>query len=136
MHPALRTCWLTLTRAIIVALVLPLGFAGALPSFARIVSGEAPHVCHCEMRGGHATCACPICHPDREDLRLTEESIRGRCGDKDVVFSAALDVAVPHVFFAFYAPPSLRAPPPHREAGRPARIFVAPPTPPPRAIFV
>ena len=109
MHPSTRTRWLT--RALFFALVLlPLAFSSSLPAYARIVSGQAAHVCACETRGGHTTCACPICHPDREDLRLTEESIRGRCGDDDVTFGAALDAALPQALFAFFAPPSLRAP--------------------------
>lgn len=128
-----RALWLAITRGILVALVLPLAFSSALPTYARLVTGHAAHVCQCERRAGHATCACPICHPDRDDLRLSEESIRGRCGDDDVVSGAALDVAIPPAFFAFFAPVSLRTSAPSPDDGRPLQIFVAPPTPPPRA---
>jgi hypothetical protein len=73
-------------------LLLPLALAASLPTFARAVAGAAPHVCHCAA--SHSECACPICHPDRDDLDDSDEAIRGQCGDPDVVYGARLGLAV------------------------------------------
>jgi len=120
-------------HALVFALVLPLALSSALPTFARMVGGPTPHVCHCQMSGGHAAMSdCPICNPDRDDLWLTEAALRGTCGDEDVVFGAALGFAVPASPGVSVVPPDVT-----RDArpGVPLRIpavFVTPPTPPPR----
>jgi len=36
----------------------------------------------------------PVCHPDDSELAFSDEAIRGRCGDDDVAFGAALGFAV------------------------------------------
>ncbi len=67
-----------------VLLVAVLVAAGAwLPAVARFVSPTA-HACHCSARGGHASCACPICIPElREDGASTHATIRSTCGDEE-----------------------------------------------------
>jgi hypothetical protein len=127
--------WMKWGHALVLALVLPLALAGALPAFARVVAGPAPHMCHCEMRSGHAMSDCPICNPDRDDFSPSEVSLRGACGDEDVVFGATLGLAV-------LAPPGVTVVPPgvHRAARlagplQLAAVFVTPPTPPPRPAF-
>jgi hypothetical protein len=123
-------------RALVFVLLLPLAFSAGLPTLARVLHGPATHVCCCEVRGGHSTCACPVCHPDREDLALSEESLRGRCGDEDVAFGAALGFAVIapalHVPAAPLVGPLLsRAPPREKLCFAPE-----PNTPPPRSLAV
>jgi hypothetical protein len=120
----------------VLALVLPLALSSALPAFARVVAGPTPHVCHCEMSGGHGAMSdCPICNPERKGLWPSEVSLRNRCGDEDVVFGASLG-------FAVLAPPRVAIPPPAVSRGvrpadplRLAAIFVTPPTPPPRSVL-
>jgi hypothetical protein len=121
-----------LSRLMIVALLVPLALSALMPAFARIVSGPAPHVCRCELRGGHSTCACPICNPDRdEELALGAASIRGRCGDDDVAFGGALGLAVlgaePSLPSADVAFLPLSVP-----RTRPPDVIIPPATPPPR----
>jgi hypothetical protein len=123
-------------RVVLFALLLPLGLSGTLPVFARALGGPRVHVCRCEAKGGHSTCACPICHPDRKDYRLSEESIRGQCGDEDLVFGAALAISLPpsSAFTVQRAPvsPSAR---PSPESAAP-ELVLPPPTPPPRLSLV
>ncbi len=132
--------WRTWARAghllALLTLILPLALSSALPIFARALGGPAPHVCHCEISGGHSTCGCPICNPDRDDLRLCESSLRGKCGDVDLAFGAALGSAVA-------APPGVTILPPDlTRAAAPlasmhlSLVFLTPPTPPPRAALV
>ncbi len=124
-------------RALVLALLLPLALSTGrigLPGLARILGGPATHVCHCEVRVGHTTCACAICHPDREDYRASEESIRGTCGDDDLVAGGALGVAI--LVAPFVVQPRPRA---SRAASvdPPALASLAPPappTPPPRVV--
>jgi hypothetical protein len=123
-------------RALVFALLLPLAFTGGLPMLARVIGGPLTDVCHCEVRGGHATCACPICHADSDEFRLTDESIRGKCGDDDVAFGGAIGVAVLAPGFVLAPAPragaaSVRAPPNLDSAVKPE-----PPTPPPRLAAV
>jgi hypothetical protein len=90
----MSAAWRSWRYVLVLALLLPLALSSGLPTLARLVGGPAAHVCHCELRGGHSTCACPICNPDRDDLRLSEASIRGKCGDDDEAFGASLGPAV------------------------------------------
>ena len=117
---------------VVLSLVLPLALSTSLPMFARALAGPAPHICHCAVRGGHSTCACPLCHPGREDLRFSPASVRGQCGDEDLVFGATSATAMP-------APPAVRVLGATvswgRVVARPSRgptLFLKPPTPPPR----
>jgi hypothetical protein len=127
--------WRRWGPAWVLALVLPLALSSALPAFARMVAGPTPHVCHCEMHGGRGAMSdCPICNPDRDDIGVSEASLRGTCGDEDVVFGATLGLAV-------LAPPGVTIVPPDmtrnilpRALLRIAAVFVAPPTPPPRSL--
>jgi len=132
----LAGAWRCAARFLVLALILPLALSTALPGFARAVAGPAAHFCRCEIRGGHSTCACPICNPDRADLRLSEESIRGKCGDDDLVFGGALAVALaPGAGFVVLRPAVDRAPPPFSHAVR-LDVHLTPPTPPPRTARV
>jgi hypothetical protein len=126
--------WSTALRAVLFAfLLLPLSLASAFPAFARWAAGPAVHVCHCEVRGGHSTCACPICHADTPEFRLSEKSFRGICGDEDPVFAAAHGVAVLPSTLALVLPAFDRAPA-RRDASPPLdSIDLPPPTPPPRS---
>jgi hypothetical protein len=90
-------------------------------------------VCQCALHGGHSTCGCPVCNPDRDDLALNEASIRGKCGDDDRSFGASLGSAVA-------APPGVTVVPPDVSVSadpsaplRLAQVFLTPPTPPPRS---
>jgi hypothetical protein len=104
--------------------------------FARALGGPTVHVCQCEIRGGHSTCGCPICNPDRDDLRLSEASIRGKCGDDDLAFGAALGSAVaPPAGFIVLPPDVNGALEPVRSPHLPS-VFLTPPTPPPRRSIV
>jgi hypothetical protein len=117
---------------LVLALVLPLALSSALPMFARAFSGPAVHVCHCDIRGGHSTCACPVCNPDRDDLTLSEASLRGKCGDDDLAFGASLGSAVAPPPGVVVVPPDLTG---EQAPGIPPRlalVFLTPPTPPPR----
>jgi hypothetical protein len=73
---------------------MPLALSSALPTLARAATGAREHVCHCKVIAGESTCACPICNPDRDDCTWSDEAIRGRCGDEDECFGAALGFAV------------------------------------------
>jgi hypothetical protein len=95
---SLRALGLAKLRALVMLLVLPIALSWSLPALARVVAGPPAHVCHCDMRHGHATCACPKCFPDRErdDLAFSEESLRGQCGDDNAPLreSRCLDAGV------------------------------------------
>lgn len=122
-------------HVVVLALVLPLAFSSALPIFARAMGGPAVHVCHCAAHGGPASCGCPLCNPDRDDLAFTEESIRGQCGDEDLAFGAALGSAVaPPAGFAVLRPDVVATARPS-VAPRLPMLFLSPPTPPPRRAF-
>lgn len=118
---------------LVLMLVLPLAFSSALPIFARIAGGPLPHVCHCAMHGGHSTCGCPICNPDREDLQLGVLSLRGKCGDDDVSFGAALGSAVIAPAPGTVLPADLIGEAAPAPAPALAQVILSPPTPPPRS---
>jgi len=132
----MSAAWKRWGHLFVLALVLPLALSSALPTFARVLGGPTAHVCQCAIRGGHSTCGCPICNPDRDDLRLSEASIRGKCGDDDLAFGAALGSAVtPPPGFIVLPPDVTRAARPTTSL-RLERVFLTPPTPPPRFSLV
>ncbi len=120
-------------RALVLVLVVPLALSWSLPALARAVAGPPAHVCHCDMRHGHATCACPKCFPDREDLAFSEDALRGQCGDdfealRDTrwidtcVPSASLEIAPALVgFLPESTPPVLRSEAPNRPPQKPPK---------------
>jgi hypothetical protein len=123
-------------HVVVLALVLPLAFSSALPIFARALGGPAIHVCRCAAHGGPASCGCPICNPDRDDLAFSEESIRGKCGDDDLAFGATLGSAVaPPPGFIVLGPSLVAVSTPSLTAHLMA-VFLTPPTPPPRSFLV
>jgi hypothetical protein len=125
-----------MVHVFVLALVLPLCLSSALPIFARALGGPVVHVCHCAAHGGPASCGCPICNPDRDDLAFSEESIRGKCGDDDLAFGAALGSAVaPPPGFVVLTPDLVAATHPSPVPDLPS-VLLAPPTPPPRFALV
>lgn len=109
---------------------MPLASSGALPSWALLFGIEAAHVCRCSVE--EHDCVCPKCNPDQgDDLALTAESIKGRCGEDDVAFGGkALGAVLP--------PTSVLTPPAERTAFvttiplAPRDLRERPPIPPPR----
>lgn len=127
--------WLSAVRALVALLAALVAAGAALPVLARLHAGEHAHVCHCDTRGGHAACACPVCFPElQDDDALGHASVSGKCGDDDAgwrtlatpgVLAAAYVVAPAAGRVAGLAEPDLvtgegRAPPevPPPEAGR------------------
>jgi len=116
--------WTRWGHLFVLALVVPLALSSALPIFARVLGGPTLHVCHCAVSGGHSTCGCPICNPDRDDLKLNEVSL--------LSFGATLGSAVTAPAGVTIVPPDVtvatRPGVPHRLTP----VFLTPPTPPPR----
>ncbi len=127
-----KAMWMRRVHVFVLMLALPLALSSALPTFAYALGGPATHVCKCEIRGGHSTCGCPICNPDRDDLRLSEASIRGKCGDEDLAFGAALGSAVAPPAGFVVLPPDMSGALEPALAPRLPSLFLTPPTPPPR----
>jgi hypothetical protein len=90
--PLLRFC--KLARFFVLLLVLPIALQRALPSALELVFGAPAHVCHCDARGGHASCACPICHPDDPELKRRVLAIEAPCGDDDNYVAPSLPPAI------------------------------------------
>ncbi len=124
--------WTGWVHVFVLALVLPLAGSSALPIVAHWLGDTAAHVCPCSRGPGHATCGCPVCE-HRADLRSRVATIRGKCGEGDQAFGGALALAVPAPGVVGLESP--RAMPASVSIGprAPARVFVTPPTPPPRA---
>lgn len=80
-----RLARLRLALTLLVALLV--AFGASAPAYAKLVFGPADHVCHCEARGGHATCGCPICFPELADdddgPAHGLPSVKGHCGDDE-----------------------------------------------------
>jgi hypothetical protein len=129
-----RETWAAMTRLVLCALVVPLALSSALPVFARTLGGPPVHVCHCAVRGGHSTCACRICHPERDDLRFSEESIRGTCGDEDFAYGGptGLAWAVPVASAVRILPAPVSRSLAELPTERVPVVPPDPPTPPPR----
>jgi hypothetical protein len=79
-------------RFFVLLLTLPIVFERAWPSVVEAVVGKPVHVCHCDTHG-HATCACPICHPDDPDLKRRVLAVQGPCGDDDHYIAPDLPLA-------------------------------------------
>lgn len=123
-----RALALDLVRLLLLLLVLPLASAGALPTWARLVGVQKPHVCHCSLE--HHDCTCSICDPERSP-RLSTESLEGRCGDDEVAFGAKSFVAVLPALSTVIAAPTYELPQ-LAPAVPVSRLGDPPPTPPPR----
>ncbi|MBS2012919.1 MAG: hypothetical protein JST00_08535 [Deltaproteobacteria bacterium] len=104
----LRRIRQTFSRALVVALVLMVAVGAALPAWARTIAGPEAHVCHCETRGGHAHCACPICFPElkdaNDDLVTGVPAMSSRCGKDDPGFRTFACAGVPTSSFVLTAP--------------------------------
>ena len=120
-------------KVLVLVLGLTVALSWAMPALARVAVGPGPHVCHCEIRNGHSTCTCAKCFPDREGLALSEDSLRGQCGDDEAVLreSRFLDVGTPPSGFVI-ARPFLIVHLDLNEASEPHGPPRPPPTPPPR----
>jgi len=81
-----------MSRALVFVLALPVLLGPSLPFFARLAAGPRVHVCHCDAR--HTDCACPVCFPDRGDLKKNDLAVTAPCGDEDQVFSCATAPAI------------------------------------------
>lgn len=122
--------WAERSLALVVLLVASLASGGALPWIAGQLGGPAPHVCRCSA---HYECVCARCRPDHPELRFSEESVKGKCGDDDAVFGSkafkavvARSVGLP-VAGALAALPALDSP------ALVSLPSLEPPVPPPRA---
>ncbi len=82
---------------VVVALVISLGPAAGF--YTKLLAGAPAHVCHCDVRGGHALCACPICFPElrheHDDDDERRPSIGGVCGDQTPALRSFAVVAIP-----------------------------------------
>ncbi|MBX3192708.1 MAG: hypothetical protein KF819_37335 [Labilithrix sp.] len=98
MRRALAMTWRTrrsLRRLVAGVLVVLVALGAAMPAWARLVAGPAEHACHCETRGGHAHCACPLCFPElREVETFGAPSVSGKCGTDDPGWRAHANPAV------------------------------------------
>ena len=86
-----------LVRLVVMVALVPVALSFAMPALARAVTGPPAHICHCDVRHGHASCSCPKCFPDLEEPGFGEDVLRGQCGDVEAAArdTVALDVGVP-----------------------------------------
>lgn len=90
-----------LLRSALVAVALVISLGPAAGFYTKLLAGEPAHVCHCEVRGGHSLCACPICFPELRDEHDHDHedggrpAIRGVCGDEAPVLRSFAFVAIP-----------------------------------------
>jgi hypothetical protein len=131
---AVAASWVA--RLVVVFAIVPLALSFAMPALARVVAGPPPHVCHCDVRHGHASCACPKCFPDLEEPGFAEDVLRGQCGDVEAAArdAVALDVGVPTPTFVVapaFVSPALRTHAVPTPDGPPS----APPRRPPRRLL-
>ena len=90
----------------IFALLVALG--PSAPSLARMISGPPAHACHCDVRGGHGHCACPICFPelaarDAHSVDPTAPIATGACGDEDPAWRTLAVPGIPPSGFRLVA---------------------------------
>lgn len=122
-----------LLTALVALVAVLVSFGAAMPAYARLLGGPNAHACTCEVRLGHAHCACPLCFPELNDVdTFGAPSLSGRCGTDDPGWRTLSSPAVPTSEFVLVAllagvalppPPSLS---PEQWAERPE-------LPPPRA---
>lgn len=127
-----RRAFAAVVRALALVLLLPMAASGSLPMWARVLTPSV-HVCHC---GVHHECLCVRCDPSRLDLLVSEESIKGQCGDEDDVAGAARMHALVAPAAAELLPASLEGELAPEPAHLHDRVADPPPTPPPRAARV
>lgn len=123
---------ISILRALVLVLALPIATAGALPCWALLAGVEGTHVCRCSIE--RHDCVCARCNPGHDDTVFTTESLTGRCGDDEVAFSGKAILAV-------LAAPAVRVPAPSERVGLrcanaepPPALPRPPPTPPPRPL--
>jgi hypothetical protein len=75
--------WRNIAQLLVLLATFPILFDRAWPAAVALVGGQAPHICHCDVAGGHMSCACPICHPEDEALQKRVLAVQGPCGDDD-----------------------------------------------------
>lgn len=119
-----------LVRLLVLVLSLSIATSGALPLWALLIGVEAAHVCRCSIE--KHDCVCAKCNPDQDEMRVSGESLSGRCGDDDMAFGGKAIAALPS------APMMIVEDPPapidvEVQAAEPVVLPPrAPPKPPPR----
>jgi hypothetical protein len=120
-------------RIFVMMLALPIVFERAWPSVVEYAFGAPAHLCHCDVRGGHATCACPVCHPEDADLKARVLAVQGPCGDEDHFVAPDLP-PVTVVCIGFGVPAAVQTEVlSFRIYDRKGTSRAPPPVPPPRA---
>jgi hypothetical protein len=121
--------WLRLLVSVLSMLV---ALGASMPSYARLLGGPPAHACHCETRGGHAHCACPICFPElRSPDDGFESVLKGVCGDDDLAsISTAADPATVESHVIVLDPPAAIVLPRVPERAPPRWRAVPEPRPP------
>ena len=138
----MRALQLTRTAAwfrVVVAIVAPLlsllvAVGPAAPSYAHLVAGPAVHNCHCEARGGHAECACPICFPELRspDDAFAPNLLKSSCGDDEPGWRSDAPRAVPSSTLVVVAAPLPERVAPPLPMMAPPRLALTPDPRPPR----
>jgi hypothetical protein len=91
-------------RALGLLLMVLVSVGGAMPAYARLVGGPHAHACNCEVVGGHAHCACPLCFPELNDVEtFGGPAMTGRCGVDDPGWRTLSSPAVPTSPFVLVA---------------------------------
>ncbi|AKV03033.1 hypothetical protein AKJ09_09696 [Labilithrix luteola] len=129
----LRARWLRWIRLAAACLSVLVAAGASLPAIARVLGGPPPHNCHCEVRGGHSHCGCPICVPElRETDDLGHGEMKGNCGDEDPGFRALSLRAIAAASFVLL-PPLSRIETPQAPSLEPSQWARSPELPPPRS---
>jgi len=121
--------WAGRSLALVLLLVASLVSGGALPWIASQLAGPAPHVCRCSA---HYECVCARCRPDQPELRFSEESVKGKCGDDDAVFGSKAFKAVATRSLGLPVAGALAALPAQGPQALASLPPLEPPVPPPR----
>jgi hypothetical protein len=91
--------------ALVAGLALLVAVGAAMPAYARLLGGPHAHACSCEVRRGHAQCACPLCFPELADVdTFGAPSLTGRCGTDDPGWRTLSAPAVTAADFVLVAP--------------------------------
>lgn len=120
----------------VVCLATLVATGATLPVLGRLVGGNAPHVCHCQVRPGHGAhvgCGCPICVPElRDQDGFGGQELVAKCGDDDPALRSLAIPAVASAGFVIASPEAWAADPlPVRLAS--SQWSTAPEIPPPIA---